>query len=106
MYFCFSCFCRDAKPVDLMDIVGGSASASRCSSHHSCLASSLGSRNRFGFKDEWLSAGGSRMWTPGQSGTCSPALPAGVDQTSVWPSGSLNLPFFFPHLGVLFHMRE
>lgn len=25
------------------------------------------------------------MWTPGQSGTCSPAFPAGVDQTSDVP---------------------
>ncbi|KAM7279520.1 hypothetical protein ACFE04_006654 [Oxalis oulophora] len=31
------------------------------------------------------SAGGSRMWTPGQSGTCSPAMPAGFDQTSDIP---------------------
>ncbi|KAG4196869.1 hypothetical protein ERO13_A06G199000v2 [Gossypium hirsutum] len=46
---------------------------------------SLVSRNPFGFKDEALSAGGSRMWTPGQSGTCSPAFPAGVDQTSDVP---------------------
>ncbi|XWS18550.1 hypothetical protein CRYUN_Cryun32bG0054900 [Craigia yunnanensis] len=42
---------------------------------------SLVSRNLFGFKDEALSGGGSRMWTPGQSGTCSPAFPVGVDQT-------------------------
>lgn len=25
------------------------------------------------------------MWTPGQSGTCSPAVPAGVDNTSDVP---------------------
>ncbi|XP_022777293.1 BES1/BZR1 homolog protein 4-like isoform X2 [Durio zibethinus] len=46
---------------------------------------SLISRNPFGFKDETLSGGGSRIWTPGQSGTCSPAFPAGVDQTSDVP---------------------
>ncbi|KAM7500582.1 hypothetical protein LguiA_024996 [Lonicera macranthoides] len=34
---------------------------------------SLVSPNPFGFK-EALSNGGSRMWTPGQSGTCSPAV--------------------------------
>lgn len=27
----------------------------------------------------------SPMWTPGQSGNCSPAIPAGVDQTSDVP---------------------
>ncbi|XP_021659667.1 BES1/BZR1 homolog protein 4 isoform X3 [Hevea brasiliensis] len=46
---------------------------------------SLVSRNPFGFRDEPLSGAGSRMWTPGQSGTCSPAVPAGVDQTADVP---------------------
>ncbi|GLT80147.1 hypothetical protein SLA2020_516010 [Shorea laevis] len=46
---------------------------------------SLVSRNPFGFKEEVLSAGGSRMWTPGQSGTCSPVVPAFIDQTSDIP---------------------
>ncbi|KAH9797458.1 hypothetical protein WN944_012414 [Citrus x changshan-huyou] len=46
---------------------------------------SLVSRNPFGFREEVLSGGPSRMWTPGQSGTCSPAVPAGVDNTSDVP---------------------
>ncbi|CAL5409017.1 unnamed protein product [Camellia sinensis] len=45
---------------------------------------SLVSPNPFGFK-EAFSGGGSRMWTPGQSGTCSPAVTAGYDQTSDVP---------------------
>jgi hypothetical protein len=35
--------------------------------------------------EEAFSGGGSRMWTPGQSGTCSPAVAAGVDHTSDVP---------------------
>ncbi|KAF2302953.1 hypothetical protein GH714_011798 [Hevea brasiliensis] len=46
---------------------------------------SLVSRNPFGFRDEPMSGNGSLMWTPGQSGTCSPAVPAGVDQTADVP---------------------
>ncbi|KAJ4703714.1 BES1/BZR1 [Melia azedarach] len=46
---------------------------------------SLVSRNPFGFREEVLSGGPSRMWTPGQSGTCSPAVPAGVDNTADVP---------------------
>ncbi|KAL5774192.1 hypothetical protein ACOSP7_011749 [Xanthoceras sorbifolium] len=46
---------------------------------------SLVSRNPFGFREEVLSGGPSRMWTPGQSGTCSPAVPAGLDHTSDVP---------------------
>ncbi|EPS61611.1 hypothetical protein M569_13185 [Genlisea aurea] len=34
---------------------------------------------------EPLSNGGSRMWTPGQSGTCSPAVAPGSDQTADVP---------------------
>lgn len=45
---------------------------------------SLVSRNPFGFK-EAFSGGGSRMWTPGQSGTCSPAVAAGADNTADVP---------------------
>ncbi|OVA16133.1 BZR1 [Macleaya cordata] len=30
--------------------------------------------NPFGFKEEAVAGGGSRMWTPGQSGTCSPVM--------------------------------
>lgn len=37
------------------------------------------------FKEEALPGGGSRLWTPGQSGTCSPAIPAGYDQTADIP---------------------
>ncbi|XP_022994840.1 BES1/BZR1 homolog protein 4-like [Cucurbita maxima] len=42
---------------------------------------SLVARNPFGFK-EAMSAGGSRNWTPAQSGTCSPTVTAGADHTS------------------------
>ncbi|XP_068320924.1 BES1/BZR1 homolog protein 3-like [Pyrus communis] len=45
---------------------------------------SLVSRNPFNLK-EALSGGGSRMWTPGQSGTCSPAVAAGIDHTGDVP---------------------
>ncbi|GFQ03203.1 bes1/bzr1 homolog protein 4 [Phtheirospermum japonicum] len=45
---------------------------------------SLVAANPFGFKEP-LSNGGSRMWTPGQSGTCSPAITAGFDQTADVP---------------------
>ncbi|XP_027127193.1 BES1/BZR1 homolog protein 4 [Coffea arabica] len=40
---------------------------------------SLVSANPFAFKFESLRHSGSRMCTPGQSGTCSPAIPAGSD---------------------------
>lgn len=44
------------------------------------------SRNPFGIRDiESAGGGGSRMWTPGQSGTCSPAVPAGSDYTADVP---------------------
>ncbi|PON98498.1 BES1/BZR1 transcription factor [Trema orientale] len=46
---------------------------------------SLVSANPFGFKDEVMAGGGSRMWTPGQSGTCSPAIAAGSDHTADIP---------------------
>ncbi|MFS7984240.1 putative transcription factor BES/BZR family [Helianthus anomalus] len=46
---------------------------------------SLVAANPFGFKDTGLSHGGSRMWTPGQSGTCSPAIPAGFDNNADIP---------------------
>ncbi|KAG7959984.1 hypothetical protein I3843_10G097600 [Carya illinoinensis] len=46
---------------------------------------SLVSRNPFGFMEEALSGGGSRMWTPGQSGTCSPAVASGIDHTADVP---------------------
>lgn len=45
---------------------------------------SLVSSNPFGFK-EVASAGGSRMWTPGQSGTCSPAMHGVLDQNADVP---------------------
>ena len=57
---------------------------------------SLVSRNPFGFREEALSGAGSRMWTPGQSGTCSPAIPAGIDQTADVPmSDSMAAEFAF-----------
>ncbi|XP_057948860.1 BES1/BZR1 homolog protein 4-like isoform X2 [Malania oleifera] len=60
---------------------------------------SLVSANPFGFREEAFTGGGSRMWTPGQSGTCtpspmltpgqsgtcSPALAAGSDHTADVP---------------------
>ncbi|KAK4796188.1 hypothetical protein SAY86_028514 [Trapa natans] len=44
---------------------------------------SLVSSNPFGFGEAACLAagGGSRIWTPGQSGTCSPAIAAGSDRT-------------------------
>lgn len=45
----------------------------------------LVSSNPFGFKEEALAGGGSRMWTPGQSGTCSPVIAAGSDHTADIP---------------------
>lgn len=55
--------------------------------HYSFLPSSTPpSPGRQGLPDSrWLAGGGSRMWTPGQSGTCSPAIPAGIDHTSDVP---------------------
>ncbi|KAI3899209.1 hypothetical protein MKW92_016439 [Papaver armeniacum] len=46
---------------------------------------SLVSSNPFGFKEEVLAGGGSRMWTPGQSGTCSPAIAAASDNNADIP---------------------
>ncbi|KAL8144262.1 hypothetical protein V2J09_017294 [Rumex salicifolius] len=46
---------------------------------------SLVSPNPFGFQGESMAGGSSRMWTPGQSGTCSPAMPAGFDHTTDVP---------------------
>ncbi|KAJ6751971.1 hypothetical protein OIU85_002394 [Salix viminalis] len=50
---------------------------------------SLVASNPFGFKEGAFagggSNGGSRMWTPGQSGTCSPAIAAGSDHTADIP---------------------
>ncbi|XP_051128406.1 BES1/BZR1 homolog protein 4-like [Andrographis paniculata] len=56
---------------------------------------SLVSANPFGFKEP-ASNGGSRMWTPGQSGTCSPAVAAGFDQTADVPmSDAISSEFAF-----------
>lgn len=41
----------------------------------------VASNHPFGFKE----AMSGRLWTPGQSGTCSPAVPGGVDQTADVP---------------------
>lgn len=46
---------------------------------------SLVATNPFGFKEATTNGGGSRMWTPGQSGTCSPAIAAGSDHTADIP---------------------
>ena len=46
---------------------------------------SLVASNPFGFKEAVVSHGGSRMWTPGQSGTCSPAIPLGFDSNADIP---------------------
>ncbi|KAI7736695.1 hypothetical protein M8C21_004283 [Ambrosia artemisiifolia] len=43
---------------------------------------SLVAVNPFGFT---ATTGGSRMWTPGQSGTCSPAIPSGFDNNADIP---------------------
>lgn len=56
-----------------------------CLSRPSSPTFSLVARNPFSFKDDSLSRVGSRMWTPGQSGTCSPAIPAGVDDNADIP---------------------
>ncbi|XP_047973975.1 BES1/BZR1 homolog protein 4-like [Salvia hispanica] len=64
---------------------------------------SLVSANPFGFKEPY-SIGGSRMWTPGQSGTCSPAIRAGVDQTADIPmSDAISAEFAFGsnHMGLV-----
>lgn len=46
---------------------------------------SLVAANPFGFKEPGVGHGGSRMWTPGQSGTCSPAIPPGFDNNADIP---------------------
>ncbi|KAI5662346.1 hypothetical protein M9H77_21669 [Catharanthus roseus] len=46
---------------------------------------SLVSSNPFGFKFGNIGRSGSLMCTPGQSGTCSPAIPPGADQTADVP---------------------
>ena len=60
---------------------------------------SLVASNPFGFKEEAFggggSNGGSRMWTPGQSGTCSPALAAGSDHTADIPMAEISDEFAF-----------
>ncbi|XP_027343815.1 BES1/BZR1 homolog protein 4-like isoform X2 [Abrus precatorius] len=45
----------------------------------------LVSSNPFAFKDDGLAGSGSRMWTPGQRGTCSPAVAPGCDHTADIP---------------------
>jgi hypothetical protein len=46
---------------------------------------SLVATNPFGFREEVFCGSDSRMWTPGQSGTCSPALAAGSDHNADIP---------------------
>ncbi|CAH1449999.1 unnamed protein product [Lactuca virosa] len=45
--------------------------------------------NSFGFKEGVISHGGSRMWTPGQSGMCSPVIPYGFDNNGDIPMAEL-----------------
>ncbi|KAF9672713.1 hypothetical protein SADUNF_Sadunf11G0073100 [Salix dunnii] len=63
---------------------------------------SLVASNPFGFKEEALAGGGSRMWTPGQSGTCSPAIAAGSDHTADIPMAEV-IPdeFAFRSIGLV-----
>lgn len=49
----------------------------------------LVSSNPFGFKDHGVTGKGYPMWTPGQSGTCSPAVAAGSDHTSDVPMAEI-----------------
>lgn len=42
-------------------------------------------KNPFGFMEVSAGEGSSRMWTPGQSGACSPAIAAGSDHTADVP---------------------
>lgn len=46
---------------------------------------SLVAANPFGFREAGAGRGGSRMWTPGQSGACSPAIPPGFDNNADIP---------------------
>ncbi|KAF5730750.1 BES1/BZR1 protein 4-like isoform X1 [Tripterygium wilfordii] len=50
---------------------------------------SLMASSPFGFRGEAVAGGGSRMWTPGQSGTCSPAIAAGSDHTADVPMSDM-----------------
>lgn len=43
---------------------------------------SLVSTNPFASREEVMAGGGSRMWTPGQSGTCSPIIATGPARTA------------------------
>ncbi|XP_077229135.1 BES1/BZR1 homolog 4 [Tasmannia lanceolata] len=56
---------------------------------------SLVSANPFGFREEMVLGGGSRMWTPGQSGTCSPAVTGAPMQTDVHMSDGASDEFAF-----------
>ncbi|KAJ8549059.1 hypothetical protein K7X08_032766 [Anisodus acutangulus] len=56
---------------------------------------SLISPNPFGFTEP-ISNGGSRMWAPGQHGTCSPAIASGIDRTADIPmSDAISAEFAF-----------
>lgn len=56
---------------------------------------SLVSSNPFGFYADAAGAGSSRMWTPGQSGTCSPAVPGAPDRADVHMSDGVSDEFAF-----------
>ncbi|XP_044473006.1 BES1/BZR1 homolog protein 4-like isoform X2 [Mangifera indica] len=55
---------------------------------------SLVASNPFGFKEEAIAGSGSRMWTPGQSGTCSPTIAAGFDHTADVPMSEVETDEF------------
>ncbi|XP_068665145.1 BES1/BZR1 homolog protein 4-like [Aristolochia californica] len=56
---------------------------------------SLVSSNPFGLKDEAMAGGGSRMWTPGQSGTCSPVVAGTPPHPDVQMLDSVSDEFAF-----------
>ncbi|KAK4802218.1 hypothetical protein SAY86_000421 [Trapa natans] len=55
---------------------------------------SLVARNPFGFIEEALSGAGSRICTPGQSGTCTPGIPAGADGNGDIPMSDIAVVEF------------
>ncbi|XP_068642724.1 BES1/BZR1 homolog protein 4 [Aristolochia californica] len=56
---------------------------------------SLVASNPFGLKDETMAGGGSRMWTPGQSGTCSPVVAGTPPHPDVQMVDSVSDEFAF-----------
>ncbi|XP_039143428.1 LOW QUALITY PROTEIN: protein BZR1 homolog 2-like [Dioscorea cayenensis subsp. rotundata] len=57
---------------------------------------SLVASNPFGFyKEAYAGGGSSKLWTPGQSGTCSPAAPGALNQADVQMSDGISDEFAF-----------